>query len=213
GSRSNHNKETIELNPAVYIPGSILGTDARRPFSGFGSISMLGADTDASYDALQITARKRAANTVSLTAPYTLATKSHHLPSGGKHNDVGADAPSTIPWDQPGRHDFDRGRPGPRHRLVVSYVWRLPRMADRSGMLRAVLADWQWSGVMTAESGDPFTVTAGRDQSQTRRGQDRGGRSGPARGPGRPGGRAPGAAPPPPPPLSPPPLPAPPATP
>jgi len=152
---------------------------------------MLGADTNASYDALQITARKRAAHSLNLTAAFTLARKIDDFPVGGNNNDVGADASSTIPWNMPGRRDFDRGPTGRRHRLVVSYVWLLPQLSQSNPVLRGVLADWQWSGVMTVESGDPFTVLAGKDQSQTGLGEDRGVQVGPARGTGACSTRAP----------------------
>lgn len=191
GSRSYHNKETIQLNPAQYILGSTLGTDARRIFQGYGSISMLGMDTNASYDALQITAQRRGGHNVSLTAAYTLARKIDDFPVGGNNNDIGADSASTLPWNQPGRHDFDRGPTGRRHRFVGSYVWLLPQLSPQSPLVRGILGDWQLSGVVTLQSGDPYTVTAGRDQSQTGLGQDRGVQVGPARGPGACGTRIP----------------------
>jgi hypothetical protein len=37
-SRTNHLLENENLNPAVYIPGSTLGNDARRPFQPYTSI-------------------------------------------------------------------------------------------------------------------------------------------------------------------------------
>src|SRR5262249_32526494 len=119
GSHSSHNKETIELNPAQFIPGSSLGTDARRLFQGYGSISLLGADTNSSYNALQVTLKRRLAQNLSLTAAYTWAKQIDDFPVGGNNADVGADSTSAIPWYLPGRHQFDRGPTGPLHRVVV----------------------------------------------------------------------------------------------
>src|SRR5262249_28722996 len=87
--------------------------------------------------------------------------------------------------------DFDRGPTGPRHRFVGSYVWLLPQLPLQSPRLHGMLGDWQVSGVVTIESGDSFTVTAGKDQSQTGLGQDRGVQVGPARGTGACGTRIP----------------------
>ena len=42
GARSLHANVNEEANPAVYIPGSALAVDARRPFQGYGSISVGG---------------------------------------------------------------------------------------------------------------------------------------------------------------------------
>src|SRR5262249_48196340 len=67
----------------------------------------------------------------------------------------------------------------------------LPRLSQRNEFVRGVLGDWQWSGVVTVESGDRFTVVAGKDQSQTGLGQDRGVQTGPPRGTGACNNRAP----------------------
>lgn len=46
-------------------------------------------------------------------------------------------------------------------------------MTDRSAWLRYTVGGWQWSGIVTAQSGGPFTVLAGTDRSQTGLGTDR----------------------------------------
>jgi len=173
GSKTTHAKENIQLNPAQYIPNSNLGTDQRRLFQGFGSIGFDGQDLNDNFNALEVTLKKRIVKHLSLTAAYTY---SKALSQGGNINDVGAGFSSTMPWYFPGRHQFDYGPAGfdVAHRLVVSYVWMLPALSGVNRMARGVLGSWELSGIMTAETGGPFTIGAGKDQSKTGLGNDRG---------------------------------------
>ena len=51
-----------------------------------------------------------------------------------------------------------------RNVLVVNYVWNSPYGADgRSGFARAVLGNWQVSGITQAQTGQPFVVRTGDD--------------------------------------------------
>ncbi|MGH9469029.1 MAG: carboxypeptidase regulatory-like domain-containing protein [Terriglobia bacterium] len=176
GSQAIHQKETIQLNPAVYIPGSKLSTDQRRIFQGYTGIAMDGQDVNSNFNALEVTLRKQMTKTLSLTAAYTYSKALDDIPNGGNNNDINSDSPSALPWYSPGRHQFDYGPSGFQntHRLVVSYVWMLPALSGRNGFEKQVLGGWEWSGILSANTGSPFTVTTGgQDRSGTGLGQDR----------------------------------------
>jgi hypothetical protein len=57
-----------------------------------------------------------------------------------------------------GLSDFDR-----THRLVVSYLWDLPRppSANKSKLSRVLLSNWQVAGIVTAMSGLPIDIVDG----------------------------------------------------
>src|SRR5262249_60076719 len=55
----------------------------------------------------------------------------------------------------------------------MSYVWMRPRRVHTSNLVRGVYGEWQFSGIMTIQSGDPLTVTAGYDRSLTGLNNDR----------------------------------------
>jgi hypothetical protein len=55
--------------------------------------------------------------------------------------------------DSRGLSDFDR-----RHRFVASWVYQLPFFASASGLTKGALGGWEASGVLTLQSGTPFTV-------------------------------------------------------
>jgi hypothetical protein len=53
-------------------------------------------------------------------------------------------------------------------RLVVSTVYEMPmgkgrRFLDRGGAINALLGGWQLGGILSLQSGSPFTPTTGRD--------------------------------------------------
>ncbi len=66
GAHSSHLRESIQLSPAVYIPGSTATTDQRRLFRQYGSISQASQDIDSSYNSLQLTVLRRFLNGLSI---------------------------------------------------------------------------------------------------------------------------------------------------
>lgn len=175
GSHASHGKTTVQLNPAQYIPGSTLGTDARRLFQGYGSIAMAGMSGNSSYNSLQVAVKKRLSYGVNLSLAYTFSKSIDDYPDGGNNNDVGADSASVMPWYFKNGRMLDRGLSGSDHRnrLVVSYVWMLPKLAHKNRLLRGVLGEWQFGGIMTVQSGGGLTLTAGKDQSLSGLNRDR----------------------------------------
>src|SRR4029450_5672366 len=49
-----------------------------------------------------------------------------------------------------------------KHRFVLSWVWELPFGKDRAmatgGVLKPILENWQFGGIVTLSTGRPFTV-------------------------------------------------------
>lgn len=177
GSQSRHEKETIEVDPAQYAPGATTKTtDARRIFAPYyGSIQQDGQDINANFNALEAVLKKQS-SWLDLDFAYTYSKSLDDVPNGGSNNDIGSDSPSALPWTNPDRHLFDYGPSGfdHRQRLVVSYVWHLPSLQKQNGFVRQTVGGWEFSGIGTMQTGGPFTVTAGQDQSRTGLGQDRG---------------------------------------
>jgi hypothetical protein len=175
GSHSVHGQETIELNPAQYIPGSKLGTDDRRLFAPyFGSVSMDGQDINSNFNALEVALKKRMSKQLSLSVAYTFSRALDDYPQGASAANVGAGGYSPIPWYTPGRHQFDYGPSGAAQRLVVSYVWMLPTLKHFNPAVRCVFGDWGVTGIVTTRSGNPFTILGGTDRSGTGINKDRG---------------------------------------
>ena len=175
GARSSHGKETVQLNPSRYVPGSTLGTDQRRIFQGYGSIGMDGQSGNSSYHSLQVAVKKRLSYGVNVNLAYTYSKNIDDFPNGGGNADIGSDSASAMPWYFPNGRLLDRGPSGSdrRHRAVVSYVWLLPRLAHSNRFLRTAFGEWELSGIATMQTGDPLTIAAGFDRSLTALGNDR----------------------------------------
>jgi len=60
-----------------------------------------------------------------------------------------------------------------RLRWVLSAVYDLPGKQLQNSAAKAVLRGWQLTGILTLQSGRPFTVFSGRDESNTGGGSDR----------------------------------------
>jgi hypothetical protein len=52
-----------------------------------------------------------------------------------------------------------------RHRLVLSYQWSLPFWRQAQNWYQHVLGNWQLNGIVTLQSGTPFTVFDSNDVS------------------------------------------------
>lgn len=177
GSHGTHLRDLVQLNPAVYIPGSALSPDQRRVFPGYSSIYQTSMDTNSEYNSAQLSVQKRFSQSgllhgVTLLANYTYSKSIDTAPIGGSVTGAGV---STIPFWMPGRRNMDRGLSDFNHaqRMVVSYDWPLPKLANLNRFARGVFGSWELTGLLSAQTGFPFTVMAGQDQSQTAIGQDR----------------------------------------
>ncbi len=175
GSHASHLLESLELNPAVYTAGSKLSTDQRRAFQPYGSISQASQDINSSYNSLQLTAQKRFSHGFSVLANYTWSKSIDDLPYNQGITGVAAGSNSPVPWNFPGRHQYDRGPSefDHTHRFVTSYLYALPGLKGSHRVLRTVAGGWQLNGILTFQTGGPLTILAGKDQSQTGIGSDR----------------------------------------
>ena len=165
GSRNRHGRWSWELNPALPGPGATTGnTDLRRQFAvdGIGTVSQEVQDRESNYNSMQLTLTKRYSHGFQVSSNYTLSKV------------VGNFGDQLIPYYLPqdpalmwGPLDQDH-----RHRFTTSWVWELPG-GNLNGPAKWVLGGWQWSGVMQYQSGRPFTVTSGTDNSLDGIGNDR----------------------------------------
>ncbi len=161
GSRGDRLALGREINPATYAPGSTTATtDQRRPlFPAFGSITSVEATGRSTYHSLQVTLDKRFSRGFTVLSTYSLSKSMDHS-SENKQNGQTVTNPYDIEFDW-GPANFDR-----RHRFVTSWLWELPG-SFKNAAVRGVLGDWALSGILTLQSGLPFSVTSGVDNART----------------------------------------------
>jgi hypothetical protein len=172
GSHSSHLTETLNLDPAPVGGGNRrLNTIAGAPL--FSDIQQDLQDINSNYHSLQLSAERRLSTGLTILGSYTWSKSIDDLPPGA--GVTGFDTYSARPWDDPLRHQFDRGPSefDHTHRFVVSYVWKLPALASSHGLVRYALGNWQLTGLVQAQTGRPITILSGVNNSGTGIGQDR----------------------------------------
>lgn len=165
GSRNRHGRFTMQLNPAIYAPGvTTATTDTRRIFAAanIGQVNVDQQDRRSDYNGMQLTLSKRYSRGYTVTSNYTLSKTEGDF--GGEIIPYFMTQDRALVW---GPQDQDR-----RHRFTTSWVVDLPG-ANMEGPLKWVIGGWQWTGVMQYQTGRPFTITSGRDNSLDGIGNDR----------------------------------------
>lgn len=168
----------IEGNPDVYVPGQSTegNVNQRRLYSGctltsntpcnYASVGEIAGIANSNYNALESSLRKRFSHGLSLLMSYTYSksiddvssfniTGSASQPVAGE-NDLAQD-PFNLAAER-GRSMFDA-----RHRAVFSYQWSVPFWKQANNWYEHVIGDWQFNGIVTAQSGTPFTVFDSND--------------------------------------------------
>ncbi len=155
------------MNPARPGTGS---TDSRRLFAPeLGNIDYFTEDRRSYYHSMQLTLNKRLSQGFTVLANYTWSK------ALGNYSGSAGEAVEVAPWNVPnadsyvyGPMDFDY-----RHRFVVSWVWELPKAPTDNAFLKGLLHGWQANGIGQYQSGGAYTITSGRDNSQTGINRDR----------------------------------------
>jgi hypothetical protein len=168
GSHASHLLETLELSPIVQ------GTK-NHLYPQYSDIAEAAQDINSSYNSLQLTAQKRFSKGLTLQVNYTYSKSMDDLPFGQSITTVVNSQYSPIPWNYPGRHQFDTGPSefDHQHRFVGTFVWDMPRLLNAPAVVRYLVGGWELSGLLSAQTGGPVTAIAGKDQSGTGLGTDR----------------------------------------
>lgn len=163
----------VEGNPTIYVPGQSTETNVnlRRLYSGctltqpnncaYGSVGEIAGIANSSYNALQTSLRKRFSHGLSFLASYTYSksiddVSSFNITGSASQPVAGENDLAQNPFDlaaERGRSLFDS-----RHRLVLSYEWDLPFWRQGHTWYQHVLGNCQVNGIVTLQSGTPFTV-------------------------------------------------------
>jgi Carboxypeptidase regulatory-like domain len=140
----------------------------RLPVLGFGAGGFIETANVgfSSYNALQMTLRKTLANGLQFQAAYTwgkclsdyLGTSTAASGEGGS---IAYDPATQV---AEGNRSIAKGECGydRPQRLVVSYVYNVPRFNGGEGFTGHALSGWSLAGVTTVQSGNPITLSDSR---------------------------------------------------
>jgi hypothetical protein len=130
-----------------------------RPNPFFDDINLIESRANSNYNSLQVTAQQRLDSGLSLLAAYTWSKSiddaSNFFTSAGDPN-FPQDSLNTRA--ERGRSNWDV-----RHRFTVGYTYDLPfgrggKWLSDEGWVTSVLSGWQTMGIVTLQTGRPFTV-------------------------------------------------------
>ena len=167
GSKSTHLTGCLQFNQALIatpenpVNGQTTTTNEnlpeRLPFTGIAGGSYLcGTSFNSNYNSLQTSVAKRMNHGLSFLVSYTFSKNLDYTSGTGgldslDINFLGND--QTDPRASRGLNDFDR-----KHRLVASFLYRPPNPNIDLRVVKQILSDWQFSGVLVLQSGLPITV-------------------------------------------------------
>lgn len=156
GSHSYHLDRSFYNNTPPPGPGPVA---SRRPNPLWGQIRTVQNDEVANYHGLSVVLKQRLSHGIQFMTHYTWA---HSLDVSSDSNNGGAPK-NPYNWAA----DYASSNWDIRHRLVSSFVYDIPFMKNANAFLRTTFGNWQFNGIVTAQSGMPFNVTYGTDTANT----------------------------------------------
>jgi hypothetical protein len=175
GVRGTHLTRTrdINLNPPVAASITLAGSPTTvfnylafptaRPIAGFSRIFQFEDTAHSAYNALVFTLNKRFSHGFAFGAAYTW---SHAI-------DDAPDATAVVPGTDDSKLVYNPLNPSAdlasslndvRHRLVMNTTWdSTPAVSNLSGVSHTLLGGWEISGILTAQSGQPYTAFLNTD--------------------------------------------------
>jgi len=136
---------------------AMYGLSAASPT--YSNIWIIRSNQNSNYNGLQVTVEQRIIHHVSAKGYYSWShtLQSNTLDSTGGLNGTFVD--SNYPQlEYRQRSDQDR-----RHMMTMSFVWKPDYFDGYNRVVRTALNGWTITGIWTANSGQPFTVTTGVD--------------------------------------------------
>lgn len=159
GSKSQKLFGSRNINPAVFGPGAtVANTQQRRLYPEFTFIEDTHTLGYSQYHSLQALVKRRFSRGFTLYSAYTLSKNTGYTGSQGEGG-RGTRDPFNLRLDN-GILNLDA-----THVWSTSYVWELPAIGE-SKVGRHVLGGWETTGILQIQSGFPFTVRSGVDNSR-----------------------------------------------
>lgn len=158
GSKGTKLLQVITLNQPVYnrtlnVFTAPFGAALSTQKNVAGGVQQVQSTSNSNYNSLQLSVTKRFSRGLQFLSAYTYG-KSKDYYSGGTINELFAVAGDQFDWrTNYGPSDFDR-----RHRFVTSFVYDLPKLVSESSSARVLLNNWQLNGILTLQTGTPYSI-------------------------------------------------------
>lgn len=170
GTLAHHLAFSPDINYPVFTSNATSSNyNNRRPIDPgqLSTINLMESNATASYNALQISAKKTMSRNLSFTAFYTYSKSLSSAQLDGQSTSGGAQDFNNLALEH-GRSDYDQ-----RHNFVTAVIWNLSYYNGSRPLLKHVLNGWTLAPIVTLSSGLPFTVTSGKDNNYDGTNNDR----------------------------------------
>jgi Carboxypeptidase regulatory-like domain len=166
GSETYHLSTPIELNPGV-LSGPVVtngvttfANDARS-LTNFGSIIQVQVGGTSSYNSLQVGIEKRLSHSIQVQSNFTW---SHTFDVGGS-----GDPSFESSVSDPHNIGHDHGPSSLNYPVVsvTNFTYQAPKFEGQNLIVRNVLGGWSLSGLVTVQSGPPFTINGGNGNNNS----------------------------------------------
>jgi hypothetical protein len=167
GNKGTKLETNIPFNrPLLPGPGDV---DSRRPFPNLSEGFEVADIANSIYHSLQVKLERQYSSGLSLIASYTLAKS---IDDSSSDYGIGYEDEYDLRLER-AVSNFDV-----RNRLSVGYIYDLPlgkgkSLTPTNPILQRVVSGWEVSGIVTLQSGMPFTINSGRDVANTGSGSQR----------------------------------------
>ena len=166
-SKGTHLQQIRDVNLGNTVTGTIAVADTNRfltyrafqeprPISGFDRILVFNSDASSIYHGLAIQVNKRFSRNFQALASYTLSKVIDNNPNVYALN-PGPDASGLVQDPTDPRSDRGPGSNDQRHRFTSAAVWTPSYGSGLPTVARAILRGWELSGILTAQSGQPYS--------------------------------------------------------
>ena len=135
---------------------SSFGTSAATPL--YSNVYHLESSQNSNYNGLQVNVEKRLSQHFSARGYYIWSKTLASNALDGTNLASNFVDPNFPQLEAHQRSDQDR-----RNSMVASFVWNPDYFTDYNRVVRTVLNGWTVTGIITTNSGQPFTVTTGTD--------------------------------------------------
>ena len=127
-----------------------------RPLAGFDRILLWESAASSIYHGLAVQLTKRYARHFQFMAAYTFAKVIDDAPEPAVMPTGAGDVFLLSDASNP-RADRSAGGNDQRHRFVLSGIWQLDYASKLPPAAKAILGGWELSGILTAQSGQPYS--------------------------------------------------------
>lgn len=166
GTKGSGLAQSFDANlPVPTATASTSNEQERRPFDALGQIREMASIGYSDYNGFQATYRHRISAGLNIVSDFTWSKCIDDGSNPGSTGGISED--QDFPNAQRGLCDFDQNL---NSRTTVT--WNGPALSGSNWAVRTALGSWTASGLVTLDSGQPFSVTDGSDNSFSGTGLD-----------------------------------------